>query len=113
MARSTGYPYAATMGKFAQKPKGRDNMSECENCKKYEDCAAESGLTWPCGAFVPKTVSNGQRIRAMSDEELCKLIMAIPDVPCGQVGYPEICTHKCEACFTDWLKQPAEETRLC
>lgn len=29
-------------------------MSKCENCQKYADCASGSGLTWPCGAYVPK-----------------------------------------------------------
>ena len=28
-------------------------MSKCEGCRKYEDCATGSGLTWPCGAYVP------------------------------------------------------------
>lgn len=27
---------------------------KCETCKKYEDCKSGSGLTWPCGAYVPK-----------------------------------------------------------
>ena len=30
----------------------------CENCKKYEDCKSGSGLTWPCGAYVPKRERN-------------------------------------------------------
>ena len=29
-------------------------MSKCEGCTKYADCASGSGLTWPCGAYVPK-----------------------------------------------------------
>lgn len=32
-------------------------MSKCERCKKYADCASGSGLTWPCGAYVPKEQS--------------------------------------------------------
>lgn len=38
-------------------------MGKCENCKKYEDCK-ESGFTWPCGAYVPKTITNFERIAA-------------------------------------------------
>lgn len=30
----------------------------CENCKKYEDCKSGSGMTWPCGAYVPKNEPN-------------------------------------------------------
>lgn len=28
---------------------------KCENCTKYDDCRTGSGLTWPCGAYRPKT----------------------------------------------------------
>ena len=31
---------------------------KCENCAKYEDCKSGSGLTWPCGAYVPKREPN-------------------------------------------------------
>ena len=31
---------------------------KCENCAKYEDCKSGSGLTWPCGAYVPKRERN-------------------------------------------------------
>ena len=29
-------------------------MSKCEGCQKYADCSGGSGLTWPCGAYVPR-----------------------------------------------------------
>lgn len=57
--------------------------------------------------------TNADRIRAMSDEELCKLLMVIPEVPCEQMGYPEECDHKCEACITSWLKRPVGEVWSC
>ena len=41
----------------------------CGNCKKYEDCMSGSGLTWPCGAYVPKIVTNADRIRSMNDAD--------------------------------------------
>ena len=47
---------------------------KCENCTKYDDCRTGSGSTWPCGAYVPKTITNADRIRAMSDEELAHLL---------------------------------------
>ena len=49
----------------------------CENCKKYEDCKNGSGLTWPCGAYAPKTTTNGDSIRAMSDVELAEYIQNV------------------------------------
>lgn len=30
----------------------------CEKWEKYEDCKNGSGLTWPCGAYVPKNEVN-------------------------------------------------------
>ena len=32
----------------------------CQNCKKYDDCRTGSGLTWPCGAYRPKAISNAE-----------------------------------------------------
>lgn len=52
-------------------------MMKCENCTKYDDCRTGSGLTWPCGAYVPKSVTNADRIRDMSDEELAAYLAEI------------------------------------
>ena len=79
---------------------------KCENCTKYDDCRIGSGLTWPCGAYVPKTITNADRIRAMDDKEISVLLSAvkfrrecfikIPDFLSIQDAYK-------------WLQQPAEE----
>lgn len=82
-------------------------MSKCAECKKYDDCRTGSGLVWPCGAFVPKKpMTNADRIRAMSDEELAWELMAWR---CEAVArhhgveseYPD--TQKT---ILDWLQQP-------
>ena len=40
---------------FAAAESGRrSKMTKCENCTKYDDCRTGSGLTWPCGAYVPQ-----------------------------------------------------------
>lgn len=75
---------------------------KCDNCKKHDDCASGSGLVWPCGAYVPKIVTNADRIRAMSDEELNHFLRKVAD--CGdecpyEYGYGKA---------LDWLQQPAE-----
>lgn len=79
---------------------------KCENCTKYDDCRTGSGLTWPCGAYVPKTITNADRIREMDDKEISVLLSAvkfrrecfikIPDFLSIQDAYK-------------WLQQPAEE----
>ena len=76
----------------------------CVNCRKYEDCKNGSGLTWPCGAYVPKIVTNADRIRAMSDEELAKAMDMVcpPNEGC-------IDNQNCVKCWLEWLRQPSEE----
>lgn len=46
----------------------------CDNCKKHDDCSSGSGLVWPCGVYVPKAITNADRLRAMTDEELARLM---------------------------------------
>ena len=81
---------------------------KCENCTKYDDCRIGSGLTWPCGAYVPKTITNADRIREMDEKEISVLLSAvkfrrecfikIPDFLSIQDAYK-------------WLQQVAEEER--
>ena len=78
---------------------------KCENCTKYDDCRTGSGLTWPCGAYVPKSVTNADRIRAMSDEELLDFMKK-------SVANAYMCKiMRTEPMFLtlEWLQQLAEE----
>ena len=70
-------------------------MSKCKTCKKYDDCRSGSGLTWPCGAYVPAQTTNADCIRAMSDEELAEFLIDLADD--GNLKIRE------------WLQMPAEE----
>jgi hypothetical protein len=81
-------------------------MSKCDNCKKYEDCSMGSGLVWPCGAYVPKVMTNADHIRAMSDEELAELLDSFRS--CA------VCRRNGNNCFPsfkteEWLRKPWEE----
>lgn len=58
-----------------------------------------------CLVRIPVPVTNADRIRAMSDEELCEFLMC--DVVCDQNISPDC--KDCEKCVMDWLQQPAEE----
>ena len=75
---------------------------KCENCKKYQDCLNGAGLVWPCGAYQPCTVTNADRIRAMSDEELSD--WAINKAPSIGKRYTDS-----RLWLLNWLQQPAEE----
>ena len=81
---------------------------KCDNCKKHDDCASGSGLVWPCGAYVQKVTTNADRIRAMSDEELCTLLME--EAPCDSIRdfSKHWVAYDCESCIKEWLQQTAE-----
>ena len=94
---------------------------KCENCTKYDDCRTGSGLTWPCGAYVPKSVTNADRIRAMSDKELAELLISADFCEgceyCDKVGicryyeaHPDgVLADGCRQATRKWLQQLAEE----
>ena len=50
-------------------------------------------------------MTNGERIRGMSDEELAEIIMCPYDTD------PSVCNYKgvCLDCCLEWIKQPEED----
>lgn len=86
-----------------------------DHCKhRVMDKCRKTGV--PCtfdeDCFEPEEIperTNNDKIRAMSDEELCDFLWkkcGCPNgrnhVTCGYVG-------ECKDCWMDWLSQPAEE----
>ena len=55
---------------------------------------------------IPMT--NADRIRAMSDEELASLFVKAPLCRANETKVDCRQTKSCLECLTDWLKQPAE-----
>lgn len=93
-------------------PRLIDCKTECGNGKCY---AKRYGLfsEKTCPNFVePKPVTNGDRLRAMTDEELASYL---DDVWYGFEELPGMCdvceshtVQKCSECWLDWLQQGAE-----
>ena len=87
-------------------------MSKCEGCQKYADCSSGSGLTWPCGAYVPKKVTRFDRIRACeTPEQMAVELNANGRQFCPKAYWrkqPE-CTVPCGECITTWLRGEAGE----
>ena len=73
---------------------------KCTSCRKYLDCSTGSGLTWPCGAYVPVSMTNGDRIRAMTDEELSVFL--------ADVENKGITLEFIVSAWKEWLKEPYE-----
>ena len=82
------------------------NVTElCVNCKQNNSCT----MCWKtsnkkCPHFVQKT--NADKIRAMNDEELAKVMERV--LGCPVTGDCKKMLEDCNDCWLDWLKQPAE-----
>lgn len=65
-------------------------------------------VEWPaCGHKTNMPMTNADKIRAMSDEELAENLTYISEVGCPYVA--RRCKERCIDCFFDWLQEPAEE----
>lgn len=99
----------------------------CKSCAKYDDCRTGSGLIWPCGAYAPKAVTRGDRIRMWlaSDEELASFLVTHEGTekrPTAYGGHEHIFYGpNGEVCGTreyavklwfDWIGQPVDEGSL-
>lgn len=89
---------------------------KCKNCKKYEDCKSGSGLTWPCGAYAPNFVTNADKIRSMTDEELVVFLDNFSSLclECSEYFKNENCPiyksgRYCKPKhIMEWIKQPVK-----
>ena len=64
--------------------------------------------------YRTEPITNADRIRAMSDEELCDFIMDAPAIPCDNkisAMMEENGCNDCQKCIMDWLQHPAEEVK--
>ena len=90
-------------------------MATCKQCREFEKCKDDAFINGAkfdpnesvkyCTGFEP--ITNSDRIRAMTDEELAYLIRC---GVCELIGATQDhCeTNTCVDCVLDWLKQPAE-----
>lgn len=76
----------------------------CFNCARSgTDCEVWHNCGEDCPGWKSKVVTNADKIRAMTDEELAYWIMCPYDSP--------YCTgtDQCIECTLEWLKQPVVE----
>lgn len=71
--------------------------NECKGCQMVNGKPSN---------YKPKPQTNADRIRAMSDEELAKIIIC-PKQVCDKL-HILVGRTDCEACSLEWLKQPAD-----
>ncbi|MBP0975398.1 MAG: hypothetical protein J6P20_04975 [Oscillospiraceae bacterium] len=85
-----------------------ETVKRCINCGRVipEDeliclqCGSENEMQ----TFRPRIITNGDRIRAMTDEQLCDFMA---ESICDRV---DICKNDtpCQECRLEWLKKEAE-----
>lgn len=75
-------------------------MARCDLCVNFDDCPWRSDPDAQCSAFKRKPMSNADKIRAMSDEELAEYIAS--GISRDVCNPPDEC-EDCATCFLDWL----------
>jgi hypothetical protein len=80
---------------------------KCINCNSY---FAKEDILGSGEETAPKPITNADRIRSMTDEELAAWLFhhSMVCVP-GKRPNPEDCVGGCEHCWLDWLKEEAKE----
>ena len=66
-------------------------MSDCRKCARFEECLVDED----CGIFVKKSMTNTDRIRTMTDEELAQHLYWWDNSP----------LHASLERWLDWLKE--------
>lgn len=88
-------------------------MSEdCPHCL-YEKTHANCPGCWEGSHYRPKPMTNADRIRSSTDEELAKIMEycgCCPPLACphNEVGV-YVTPQDCEMCWLEWFKSPAED----
>ena len=84
-------------------------MPRCDLCKQFDYCAFRSDPDAQCSEFKRKPMTNGDKVRSMSDKELAEVIKNpcdighhIPTEWCADIN----CGYQCSL---DWLRKEATD----
>jgi hypothetical protein len=87
-------------------------MSVCERCTENGNCAWQNHDETICREKPAFPITNYDRIRAMSDEELAEFIGKVTAGGygiCAPGHYDCSGKESCAPCWLDWLRQEAAE----
>lgn len=75
-----------------------DHDNECQSTCEFFDGS---------GGYYAEVVTNADRIRAMSNEELAELLDKAAANCC--IDHARDCRESCVDCIHDWLRQPVKD----
>ena len=82
---------------------------KCGSCIGKTLCGEPEDTALVCvDRVIGKPMTNADRVRSMTDEELAELIDRETD-SCAPTGDCEKMSRDCKACWLEWLQQPAED----
>lgn len=88
---------------------------KCETCVR-KDCADRTKqddlrIVINCSDYLKRQMTNADRIRAMTDEELAEVFCYSGLCSFIQAKDAPFCEERgaCDNCLVEWLQQPAEE----
>ena len=89
----------------------KDCVAKCEHAGKDREFICGNGVS--CKVTKKPVVTNADKIRAMSDEELAEWLCQTLDCDFCKAHMQNMPTHSCcenhESGILKWLQQPAEE----
>ena len=112
-------PYASWFATAKQGTGVSKGQMKCTECAHYKECRSKRDLRRKYSkcplATGGRFLTNADRVRMMSDEELAKFIAdKIPHGDCYGCPWLYSCFCDSDSCsknFLDWLKQPYKEAQ--
>ena len=82
-------------------------MVDCRKCQRFNACYFDND---DCIGFVPKTMTNGDRIRSMTDEELAEIISSLGNCDTCYLYLNRGCNinTSCKDAVLEWLRKETE-----
>ena len=81
-------------------------MSDCRKCAKFEECLVDED----CSLFVAKPMTNADRIRTMTDDELASVLLDERCSFCDANNY-SVCNSakRCREEIEAWLRAEVKD----
>ena len=83
-------------------------MANCTMCTKFGECPWQTNPNSYCSAYEQRAMTNADRIRSMSDEELAEFLFHAWNNAswCSAKDCPD--EDSCLPCWHDWIRQECE-----